>query len=141
MLRQARRPDVAAMQRIRRAVKENRLVSIVISDSDVIHAMEDTGRGWVVEKDGEIVGFGIANRENRSIWAIFIDPDQERQGFGRQLLDAMTAWLWGEGSDPIWLTTEPGTRAERFYAEAGWKRTGMTSSGEIRFELERCRTG
>jgi hypothetical protein len=33
---------------------------------------------------------------------------------------------------------EPGTRAERFYSEAGWKRVGMAPGGEIRFELKRA---
>jgi hypothetical protein len=33
------------------------------------------------------------------------------------------------------LSTEPGTRAARFYAAAGWREAGVTEAGEIRFEI------
>lgn len=36
----------------------------------------------------------------------------------------------------IWLTTERGTRAERFYRDAGWREAGDVGVG-IRFELAR----
>ncbi|MDX1556942.1 MAG: GNAT family N-acetyltransferase [Xanthomonadales bacterium] len=134
MLRRSQREDIAAIQRIRMAVRENRLGSTVIGDEDVFHALEVTGRGWVVEVDGEVVGFGIANRETRNIWALFIDPDHEGNGHGRLILDAMTHWLWKSGDGPIWLSTDPGTRAERFYATAGWTPAGTMPNGEVRFE-------
>ena len=123
------------MQAIRRAVKENRLVSTVIGDDEVIRAIEETGRGWVALEDGEVVGFGIANRDTGSIWALFIDPPHEGRGHGRQLLDAMTAWLWSVGAGSIWLSTDPDTRAERFYTRAGWKPVGTMPNGEVRFEI------
>ena len=124
------------MQDIRMSVKENQLISIVISDEEVIEAIEDLGRGWVAEDGGQIVGFGIANSENRSIWALFLYPDHEGKGYGRQILDAMTAWLWSVGDKPIWLSTDPGTRAERFYKMAGWVITGNMPNGEVRFEKQ-----
>ena len=40
-------------------------------------------------------------------------------------------------SDPLWLGTAPGTRAETFYRKAGWIETGIRQGGEIRFELDR----
>ena len=55
-LRQATRADVPGMQRVRHAVKENRLVSRVIADDEVIDAIERSGRGWVVEDGGEVGG-------------------------------------------------------------------------------------
>lgn len=137
MLRDATRNDVPAIQRIRGAVRENRLVSTVIGDEQVIEALENSGRGWVVETDGEVVGFAIAKRETRNIWALFVDPEHEGRGHGRSLLDAMTGWLWEHGDAPIWLSTDPGTRADRFYARAGWMRTGIEANGEVRFELHR----
>ena len=50
MLRVARAADIPAIQRVRASVKENRLVSTIITDEDVRTAIEETGRGWVVEK-------------------------------------------------------------------------------------------
>lgn len=47
-LRRAERADIPAMHRVRLSVIENRLASIVTED-DYIPAIEETGRGWVVE--------------------------------------------------------------------------------------------
>jgi GNAT superfamily N-acetyltransferase len=135
MLRKAKRADVVEIHRIRMSVHENRLVSRIITEDETIEAIEETGRGWVIEENGEIVGFGVANRQNRNIWALFVHPDHERRGYGRQLLDTMTDWLWEHGQEPIWLSTDPGTRAEGFYRSAGWKITDTLPSGEVRFEM------
>jgi broad specificity phosphatase PhoE/N-acetylglutamate synthase-like GNAT family acetyltransferase len=118
-------------------VKENRLVSTVITDEDVRTAIEDTGRGWVVDKDGDVVAFAIVNAATGNIWALFVRPEVEGRGFGRQLHDTMVDWLWTAGLDRLWLTTEPGTRAQRFYEKAGWRLTGTTDRGELRYELSR----
>lgn len=133
-LRQALRADVAGIQRVRHSVRENRLVSIVISDDDVIEAIEYTGRGWVVECGGRIVAFAIGNEQTGNIWALFVEPEYERQGHGRRLHDEMLAWLWSRGLKRLWLTTEAGTRAEQFYTRAGWQPCDVEASGEIRFE-------
>ena len=41
------------------------------------------------------------------------------------------------GLDRLWLTTEPGTRAQRFYEAAGWTLAGTTDQGELRYEKPR----
>jgi GNAT superfamily N-acetyltransferase len=122
------------MQRVRRSVRENRLVSTVIGDEQVREAIEKTGRGWVIELQDEVVAFAIANASNASVWALFVHPDHERRGYGRLLHDTMIEWLWAQGLNRLWLTTEPGTRAQRFYESAGWQLTGSTDRGEFRYE-------
>lgn len=134
MLRQAVATDVPAIHRVRMSVRENRLVSTVITEADTRRAIEETGRGWVVVDGGDIVAFAIGNSRNGNIWALFVDPEHERRGYGRQLHNEMIAWLASQGVKDLWLTTEPGTRAERFYQRAGWKRIGVAEKGEIRFE-------
>lgn len=134
MLRQAHASDISGIQRVRHSVRENRLVSISISDHQVREAIEKTGRGWVIESGGEVVAFAIGNAVNGNIWALFVHPDHEQRGYGRLLHDTMIEWLWSEGLQRLWLTTEPGTRAQRFYEAAGWLRTGLTDTGELRFE-------
>jgi GNAT superfamily N-acetyltransferase len=133
-LRQAREADIAGMQRVRHSVRENRLVSTTISDEQVRDAIENTGRGWVVECAGEVVGFAVGNAATGNIWALFVHPDHERRGYGRLLHDTMVEWLWSQGLERLWLTTEPGTRAQRFYEAAGWQHMGSTESGELRYE-------
>ena len=47
----------------------------------------------------------------------------------------MIDWYFTKTSQPVWLGTAPGTRAEKFYAAAGWTRTGIRANGEVRFEM------
>lgn len=136
ILRPATREDVAGIQRVRHAVKENRLVSRVIADAEVIEAIETTGRGWVVEAGGKVVAFAIGNAVDGSVWALFVDPLHEGCGYGRRLHDVMVEWLHARGFARLWLTTDPGTRAEDFYARAGWVSRGRQANGELRFEHE-----
>jgi GNAT superfamily N-acetyltransferase len=83
-LRQARRADIPAMHRVRLAVRENRLTAN-ITQEDYVPAIEHTGRGWVVEVDGAVVGFAVGNAATGNIWALFVDPAHEGQGHGRRL--------------------------------------------------------
>lgn len=123
------------MHRVRHSVRENRLVSATITEKDYIPALEQTGRGWVVEVDGSVVAFAIGNAHTGNIWALFVDPQHERRGHGRALHDVMVAWLFSRGVPQLWLSTDPNTRAERFYRAAGWQYAGMLPTGEMRFEL------
>ena len=127
------------MHRVRTSVRENRLVSAVISEADYVEHIEQRGRGWVIEVAGELVAFAVADVRNGSIWALFVDPRFEGRGCGRQLLDSSVAWLWEQGLESLWLTTAPDTRAQRFYEAAGWRVAARTASGEVRLELHRSR--
>jgi GNAT superfamily N-acetyltransferase len=137
VLRQAVRNDLPELFRVRSAVSENRLSSRTIPDGQVIEALEVTGRGWVIELDGVIVAFAIGNALTGSIWALFVDPPHQGHGYGRRLHDTVVKWLWSQGLDRIWLNTQPGTRAQRFYERQGWVCRGPIDTGELRFELMR----
>ena len=134
ILRQAVRSDVHDIMRVRHSVQENRLTSRVIPDEEVAEAIEVSGRGWVVEVDGRIVAFAIGNAQTGNIWALFVEPEYEGQGHGKRLQAEMLDWLWSQGLKRLWLSTSPGTRAERFYELTGWQRQGLTSDGEVLFE-------
>lgn len=138
-LRQACREDIAAIQRVRRSVRENRLGPRSIDNAEVRRYLEVLGRGWVIEVDGEVVAFAIGDATIGNIWALFVDPCHERRGFGRRLHDAMVDWLWSQGLQHLWLATERGTRAEGFYRAAGWREAGTTPHGELAFTLDRPR--
>ena len=123
------------MHRVRMAVRENVLRSTVITEAHYIPAIETSGRGWVVEADGKIVGFAIGNADTGNIWALFVDPEHEGRGHGRALHDAMVEWLFSRGHRHLWLGTDPDTRAERFYRAACWRCTGKAANGEALYEL------
>jgi adenylate cyclase len=133
-VRVAVRGDVPEIQRVRHAVRENRLTSRTIGDAEVVDAIERRGRGWVAEADGRIVGFAIGKADDGNVWALFVEPGWEHRGIGRRLHDAMVEWLWSGGLRLLWLTTEAGTRAEGFYRRAGWHAVRHEPGGEIRFE-------
>ncbi len=133
--RQAVRADIPGMHRVRMAVRENRLVSTVITEADYISEIEVTGRGWVAEDRGVIVGFAIGNKVTGNIWALFVDPDHEGRGHGRRLHDTMVQWLFDEGLTRLQLSTDPNTRARRLYERAGWSFVRMLPSGEAELQL------
>jgi len=133
-IRQADRSDLDDLARIRALVRENTL-SYVIPRDRIIAGLEARGRGWVAQVDEQIVGFSMADLKDNSIWALFLLPEYEGQGLGRTLLDRAVRWLFEQGCDRIWLSTDPQTRAAGFYRHLGWIDVGRTVHGEIRFEL------
>ena len=134
-LRQATESDIPGMQRVRLAVRENALSDPTrITEADYIAALEKLGRTWVVETSTGIAAFATGYRAG-SIWALFVHPDHEGQGYGKSLHATVVSWLWSLGHTRLWLTTDVGTRAERFYLAQGWGRCGIVSSGEVRLEL------
>jgi GNAT superfamily N-acetyltransferase len=140
-IRLANPDDIVRMHEIRTAVRENRLSSPDrIRHEDYAALLSASGRGWTFEQGGVLVGFGIADGTRRNIWALFVAPGFEGQGIGRALLETMTEWLFAQADAPVWLTTAPGTRAERFYRAAGWRETGR-ENGELRFERTATGTG
>ena len=77
---------------------------------------------WV--EDGIIAGLSAADPRDGSIWALFVDPAYERRGIARALFERACSVLDETGCPRVWLTTAPGTRAERFYRKAGWQVVG-----------------
>lgn len=143
------RPAVAAdmpmIGHVRTSVVENHLSRAQldargITDAAVAASFEQASRGWVAVDDGALVGFSIADRATRSIFALFVLPAHEQREIGSRLLREATSWLFEQGDDPVWLTTGANTRAAQFYAAQGWTMTGVEPDGQLRFELSRRRT-
>jgi len=134
--REALVDDIPRIQVIRHLVKENVLSDpALVTDKDCEDYITRRGKGWVCEIDGEIVGFAIADLQDHNIWALFIDPDFEGLGIGRQLQILMLDWYFAQTVETVWLGTAPGTRAEKFYRGTGWTDKGLRANGEIRFEM------
>jgi GNAT superfamily N-acetyltransferase len=83
----------------------------------------------------EIIGFSIVDLQGNNIWALFLKPEFEKQGIGKQLHDRMLDWYFEQTTKTVWLGTAPGTRAETFYRKAGWTAIGMHGKNEIKFEM------
>lgn len=136
MIREATTKDIPQLQRVRNMVKENILSDpALVTDEDCREFLTQRGKGWVYEIDNRIVGFAIADLKAENIWALFLDPEYEGRGIGRQLHDQMLNWYFSCGKKYVWLGTDPGTRAAHFYRKAGWTETGKLDNGEIKFEM------
>lgn len=135
LFRRATRDDIPAMSRIRMAVTEN-----VLSDPSRVttqmyeHFLDKSGRGWVAQHGGEIVAFCYADKDNASIWALFVRPGHEGKGLAKSLLALAVEWLFAMGHERIHLSTGANTRADRFYAAQGWQRS-LTDASDIAYSL------
>lgn len=134
--RQANAGDIPAMSEIRLVVRENVLRDpAAITPRMYRDYLNTLGRGWVAELNGRIVGFSFADRQNDSIWALFVHPDFEGRGMAKVLLKRATDWLFAEGASRVVLGTSANTRADRFYAAQGWLRGEMRNEVEVEFVL------
>lgn len=135
-IREATVNDIKQIQIVRNSVTENTLSDpSFVADEDCAEFLTVRGKGWVCEIENEIVGFSIVDLTGNNIWALFLKPEYEKQGIGRQLHDIMLDWYFEQTTANVWLGTSPGTRAEQFYRKAGWKEIGTHGKGEIKFEM------
>ena len=136
IFREAIIDDIKQMQVVRNAVKENVLSNPeLIKDADYIPFITSKGKGWVCEIDEQIVGFAIVDIKEKNIWALFVHPNFEAKGIGKQLHKIMMDWYFTKTKETIWLSTEPKSRAEIFYRMNGWKEVGTYGKGEVKFEM------
>jgi GNAT superfamily N-acetyltransferase len=128
--------DIPQMQIVRNEVKENTLSDpALVLDNDYVDYLTNRGKGWVCEIDNQIVGFAIADLKENNIWALFVKPEYEKKGIGKQLHNMMLDWYFKQTKETIWLSTAFNTRAEKFYRMQQWTEKGIYGTKEIKFEM------
>lgn len=128
--------DIPQIQIVRNSVKENTLSDPgLVTDADCVEYLTERGQGWVCESEHKIIGFAIIDLRDHNVWALFIHPDFEKRGIGKELHRLMLDWYFSRTKEKLWLGTSPNTRAEKFYRIAGWKEVGTHGKGEIKFEM------
>jgi GNAT superfamily N-acetyltransferase len=138
IFREAQISDIEQIQLVRNAVKENTLSNpALVTDADVEDYITKRGKGWVCIVADVVVGFSIADLVDHNIWALFVHPDTEAKGIGKQLHNLMMDWYFSHTDETVWLSTTPGTRAETFYKMQGWKEVGAYGKNEIKFEMKK----
>lgn len=136
VFREATIADFLQMHGVRTSVRENILPDpSMISEKDYEEYLTQRGKGWLCEVNHKVIGFAIVDLKDNNIWALFIDPEYEGKGIGKQLHHLMLDWYFDQTGETVWLGTSPTTRAEVFYRRLGWKETGRRPNGEIRFEM------
>lgn len=144
-IRRATTDDIPSLFTIRVSVRENHLNLAQLAERGVtpdswaeLLASEDS-RTWVIEDEGKMCGFSVADGKSGTITAIFVRPDAEGRGYGRLLLEAAEEWLFERGLDTIRLQTgeEQDNRAHGFYRAGGWMMTGPADHGDVHYEKRR----
>ncbi|WP_310556670.1 GNAT family N-acetyltransferase [Flavobacterium sp.] len=135
-IREAKIDDIKQIQIVRNAVTENTLSNPdLVTDEDCKEFITVRGKGWVCEINNQIVGFSVVDLRENNVWALFLKPEFEKKGIGKQLHDVMIDWYFKQTKNNIWLGTSPNTRAEIFYRKAGWIEIGIHENNEIKFEM------
>jgi len=142
IFREATAADLPGISRVRTSVIENALTAAQlaqrgITNDSIAASFLAQSKGWVAARAGEVVGFAIADRATHSIFALFVLPAFERRGIGGRLFEFALAWLWDNGAPRVWLTTDPRTKAARFYARRGFVPAGAAERGDVRYERAR----
>lgn len=132
-IRAARAADIKAIHSIRLRVRENPLSDPRRVTEDSYGPYLDQGAAWVAETESGIAGFAILDVAGGTVWALFVAPEAEGLGIGRALHARLLEGAVEHGLTRLSLNTAPGTRAERFYSDAGWTREGRTAAGEQSF--------
>lgn len=92
IFREATAADIPGIFRVRTSVVENLLTSAQLEQRGITHASVAAmflakAKGWIAEQRKQIIAFAIADREKKSIFALFVLPAFEGRGIGGRLLD------------------------------------------------------
>lgn len=140
-LRSATVSDVETLFDIRCSVAENyqsreELATLNIT-VDSVETMIASGDyiTLIAEKDGQSIGFTMAQISEGYVFACFVRPEFEGHGIGGALMAALEAGLRSAGVKRAWLSTgsEQAFRAIGFYRHLGWTDAGYLEDGQIRF--------
>ena len=141
LVRPAHSHDITAIFAIRTAVKENplsleQLTEMGITPEAVLEMLAIPDCIWVAEINEITAGFAIADREEGSIFALFVLPEYEGLGLGRQLMDRAEAALFQQHAH-IWLETDSESRAAAFYQRRGWEVVEQLTGTDKRYQKKR----
>ncbi len=76
----------------------------------------------------ELLGYYVAMQgvDEVHLLNITVAPEQQRQGWGRVMLDALATWARGLGAQWLWLEVRvSNTRAIAIYEAHGYRRVGL----------------
>src|SRR6185295_18991152 len=114
MIRVATVSDIPRLVEIRGSVLENRLsdpIRVTIADYEW-HIAHGPIHIW--EEKGVIAVLSAGDPRDGSIWGLFVEPTYEGRGIGQALMAAACRSVADAGHTKAKLSTDAGTRAERF---------------------------
>lgn len=135
--REAKIQDIDKMYAIRKGSGEQPSQGVAEpTPQDYQHLLKGTGKGWVCEVEGDLLGYALVDYQQGRVWTLTVCPGLEDQFISRMLHDMMTSWCFARGLPKLILSTTPNSRAEQFYCKAGWVKTSTETNGQVILELE-----
>jgi len=102
IFREALVSDIPQIQLVRNAVKENTLSNpALVTDADCEEYLTVPGKGWVAVADDLVVGFSMVDLKENNIWALFVHPDHEAKGTGKNLHRLMLNWYFNQTTETV----------------------------------------
>ncbi|UFH51264.1 GNAT family N-acetyltransferase [Pseudomonas sp. KNUC1026] len=138
VIRLAKLTDIDAIFKIRTSVRENhlsqdQLIEIGVTPEAISQAISEAPCAWIAEVNDVPVGFSMIDIEEGCVFAVFVLPEFEGFGLGRNLMLKAEAFLF-QRHRTIWLETAEASRASGFYKNLGWQPVRNLPEGDIRFE-------
>ena len=84
-------------------------------------------QGQVLSAGGVVLGYFVAMKgvDEVHLLNLTVAPRQQREGWGRVMLDALAVWARGQGAQWLWLEVRvSNARALRIYECHGYRRVG-----------------
>jgi hypothetical protein len=134
--REAKFQDIEKMHAVQMALAEDKSVYPPLTGPQDFHRLLTSGKGWVCEVEGDLLGFALVDLPQARVSALTVRPGLEGDFINRMLHDMMTSWCFARAVPKLTLSTCSNTRAEQFYLKAGWVKTGVDANGKNAFELE-----
>ena len=140
VIRLAKLADIDTIFKIRTSVRENhlsqdQLTEIGLTPEAISQATSETPCTWVAEVSGVPVGFSMVDIEEGCVFAVFVLPEFEGYGLGRNLMHKAETFLF-QRHQKIWLETAEASRASGCYRKLGWQPVKNLPEGDIRFEKQ-----
>lgn len=136
IFREATLEDIEQIHSVRMSVRENILVNqSLVTEEDYTRTLTTDGKGWVCTSESKVVGFSIVDTVKKNVWALFVHPSFEAKGIGSELQKLMLRWYFSNQVETLWLSTDSGTKADKFYRKHGWKEVMRFGKNEIKFEM------
>lgn len=140
-IRPAIATDIPTIFAIRTAVTENalsleQLTEMGITPAVILEMLGLPTCVWVAIVDKKTAGFAMVNTEEGSVFALFVLPEYEGLGLGKQLMDHAEAALF-KHHPLIWLETDSQSRAAAFYQRRGWEVVEQRDGTDKRYQKRR----
>jgi len=100
-------------------------------EANFLDSLQSGYQAQVLMADDTLLGYFVAMKgvDEVHLLNITVAPAQQRQGWARVMLDAITLWARGQGAAWLWLEVRVGNqRALEVYQAHGYRRVGLRKS-------------